>query len=111
MLQITCPWCGTRDETEFSYGGQSHIIRPPQPEQITDAQWVDYLHNRDNSKGLYRERWQHSHACRQWFNIVRDTVSHTIYDHYSMTEQQPALPECLESSTILESSANKGGQS
>ena len=27
MLQIPCPWCGPRDEIEFSYGGEAHIIR------------------------------------------------------------------------------------
>ena len=28
MLRIECPWCGTRDEPEFAYGGESHISRP-----------------------------------------------------------------------------------
>ncbi len=31
MLQIECPWCGKRDQTEFSYGGEAHIDRPAQP--------------------------------------------------------------------------------
>jgi len=25
MLLITCPWCGPREEPEFSYGGQAHV--------------------------------------------------------------------------------------
>jgi len=29
MLRIECPWCGLRDEPEFTYGGESHITRPP----------------------------------------------------------------------------------
>ena len=29
MLLVRCPWCGERDETEFSYGGQAEIAYPP----------------------------------------------------------------------------------
>ena len=25
MLRIECPWCGLRDEPEFSYGGETQI--------------------------------------------------------------------------------------
>ncbi len=28
MLLIPCPWCGPRDETEFTYGGEAHIVAP-----------------------------------------------------------------------------------
>jgi len=28
MLLIPCPYCGARDETEFTYGGPSHVTRP-----------------------------------------------------------------------------------
>jgi hypothetical protein len=28
VLLIPCPWCGLRDEIEFSYGGEAHIVRP-----------------------------------------------------------------------------------
>ncbi|MFO1061925.1 MAG: sarcosine oxidase subunit delta [Dongiaceae bacterium] len=31
MLLITCPYCGPRDEEEFSYGGEAHIARPADP--------------------------------------------------------------------------------
>ena len=29
MMQLSCPWCGVRDETEFVCGGTTHIARPP----------------------------------------------------------------------------------
>ena len=32
MLLIDCPWCGPRDECEFSYGGEAHIKRPENPD-------------------------------------------------------------------------------
>ena len=28
---------------------------------------------RKNIKGVQFERWNHSHGCRKWFNVVRDT--------------------------------------
>lgn len=91
MLQIQCPYCGARDETEFVFGGESHIVRPPQPDLQTDKQWADYVFYRENSKGLHRERWQHIFGCRQWFNIVRDTVSHQIHRVYKMDEAVTAV--------------------
>ena len=32
MLLIECPWCGARDESEFTYGGEAHIVRPEDPD-------------------------------------------------------------------------------
>ena len=29
MMQLQCPWCGMRDESEFVCAGTSHIARPP----------------------------------------------------------------------------------
>jgi sarcosine oxidase, subunit delta len=89
MLQIECPWCGVRDEVEFSFGGESHVTRPS-PE-VDDAQWADYLFNHSNTKGLQHERWCHSFGCQRWFNVTRDTVTHEIAAVYAM-DQQPPLP-------------------
>lgn len=87
MLQINCPYCGVRDELEFRFGGESHISRPA-PE-ASDADWSDYLFNRDNPKGLHFERWCHSYGCGQWFNVARDTVSHEVVAVYRMGEPKP----------------------
>ena len=89
MLQITCPWCGPRDETEFSYGGEAHIVRPEHPEQLSDEQWADYLFLRTNPRGRHRERWCHSFGCRRWFNVERDTVSYRIVSVYKAGEPPP----------------------
>lgn len=87
MFRIPCPWCGTRDQIEFQFGGQSHIERPENPADASDASWADYLFFRENPKGLHYERWLHSFGCRQWFNIARDTVTHEITQVYKMGEQ------------------------
>ncbi len=78
MLRIPCPWCGTRDEEEFSYGGPWDRARPAEPAQLCDEQWAAYLFGRDNPRGHALERWRHTHGCRQWFVVERDTVSHAI---------------------------------
>ncbi len=87
MLLIECPWCGPREETEFSYGGEAHIVRPKNPEAASDAEWADYLFMRKNSLGPYREQWLHSAGCRRWFNVERDTMTYEISSVYKVGER------------------------
>ena len=35
MLLIDCPHCGPRAEIEYSYGGEAHIVRPEEPDELT----------------------------------------------------------------------------
>jgi sarcosine oxidase, subunit delta len=80
MLLIRCPWCGPREETEFSYGGEAHIVRPKDPNALSDEEWADYLFMRTNKRGIHDEQWCHSAGCRRWFEVIRDTVSYRILD-------------------------------
>ena len=89
MLLITCPWCGPREEVEFSYGGEAHIARPEQPQSLSDEQWGEYLFVRTNPRGRHLEQWCHSHGCRQWFNAERDTVSYEISAVYKIGAKPP----------------------
>ena len=75
MLQISCPWCGPRDETEFSYGGQAGVAYPAQPAELSDEQWAQFVFFRENPKGRFAERWMHAQGCRRWFDTVRDTAT------------------------------------
>ncbi len=90
MLLIKCPWCGERDESEFSYAGEAHIARPLEPEKLSDEQWADYLFMRKNPKGLHREQWLHAAGCRRFFNVERDTVTYNIRSSYKIAEQPPS---------------------
>ena len=90
MLLIPCPYCGPRAEAEFSYGGEAHIARPLEPDALSDAEWADYLFMKTNTKGVFLERWVHSHGCRRWFNVARDTVSYEILAVYPMGAKPPA---------------------
>jgi sarcosine oxidase subunit delta len=87
MMQLHCPWCGPRPEHEFHCGGTTAIARPAL--DCDDATWGAYLFFRDNPKGPHAERWRHSFGCGQWFNAVRDTVSHELQAVYGITEPRP----------------------
>ena len=88
MLRIYCPFCGTRDQDEFRFGGEASVERPEHPEQASDAQWAEYLFYRNNLKGLHHERWVHSYGCRQWIHVIRNTASHEIQGVYLPGEQE-----------------------
>jgi sarcosine oxidase subunit delta len=90
MLLIECPWCGERDESEFSYAGEAHISRPLETEKLSDEQWADYLFMRKNPKGLHREQWLHAAGCRRFFNVERDTLTYKISGSYKAGEQPPS---------------------
>ena len=79
MLLISCPNCGSRDETEFHYGGQAGVAYPADPAALSDEEWARFLFVRDNPKGPFAERWVHTHGCRRWFDAVRDTVTNEVH--------------------------------
>ena len=89
MLLIECPWCGPRDESEFTYGGEAHVIRPENPESATDEQWADYLFYRRNPRGDHLEQWYHAAGCRRWFNVQRDTLTYEVKHVYRVGEPPP----------------------
>lgn len=78
MQLIPCPWCGPRSENEFIYHGDARTTRPPDPSAVTDDDWAAYLYLRDNPRGWHREHWNHRYGCRQWFELERHTLDHTI---------------------------------
>ena len=89
MFIIECPFCGEREETEFSYGHEAHIKRPENPEKLSDPEWADYLFMRKNPKGPHLERWVHTAGCRRWFNVARNTHTNENLAVYKMGEQPP----------------------
>jgi heterotetrameric sarcosine oxidase delta subunit len=91
MFIIKCPYCGPRDQSEFSYGGQAHISRPTNGEALSDQEWAEFVFIRDNPKGLFAERWVHSAGCRKFFNVLRDTATDKIYAIYKMGEPRPDI--------------------
>ena len=43
MIIINCPYCGARDQSEFSNGGEAHVVRPENPQILTDKVWGEYV--------------------------------------------------------------------
>jgi heterotetrameric sarcosine oxidase delta subunit len=80
MLQITCPFCGPRNESEFVHGGPAKPRRPENVAGIGDAHWVDYLTVPVNPQGPLREKWWHLRGCGRWVTLTRDTVTHDIIE-------------------------------
>jgi sarcosine oxidase subunit delta len=91
VILIECPYCGPRNETEYHYGGQAHVAYPEDPHALSDEEWARYLFYRENTKGLFAERWVHAGGCRKWFNVVRDTVSYRIAAVYRVDDPRPSL--------------------
>ncbi|WP_163836241.1 sarcosine oxidase subunit delta [Spartinivicinus ruber] len=94
MLQIHCPYCQeTREEDEFHYAGEAHIVRPENPETLSDEEWGDYLFFRKNPRGLHHERWYHTAGCRRFFNVTRNTVTYQILESYKMGDKPQVTAE------------------
>ncbi len=78
MLLIKCPWCGERDQREFTYGGDAKAARSRPAADAPLAAWYEYVYLRDNPRGPHTELWHHTASCRRWIEVVRDTLTHDI---------------------------------
>jgi sarcosine oxidase subunit delta len=87
MLVIDCPYCGPRNEIEFSHAGEAHLARSPS--EPSDEVWGAYLYGRSNRKGVHAERWRHAHGCGQFFNALRDTTTDRFLAIYKTGEPRP----------------------
>ena len=79
MLYIKCPYCGTRAQTEFAYGGDATVKRPELNKEITDKEWDEFVYLRKSLRGKHLEFWHHISGCRQWFKVQRDTTTHESF--------------------------------
>ena len=77
MLQILCPFCGLRDEVEFSYRGDAAIQRPNA--DASPEEFYRYVYLRANPRGWHLEWWHHAGGCRQFIKVLRDTLSHDVH--------------------------------
>ena len=87
MLEIKCPHCGKRSQNEFSYGGDATVKRPELGKEISDKVWDDFVYFRNNPRGKHLEFWHHVAGCRQWFKVLRSTVTHEIFKTVKINEE------------------------
>ena len=84
-MRIACPFCGERENGEFTYLGDA---KPKRPAMIARdatidataeaAAFYDYVYLRDNVAGDMSEYWYHGGGCRSWLVVERNTLSHEI---------------------------------
>ncbi|MDO4248739.1 MAG: sarcosine oxidase subunit delta [Neisseria sp.] len=91
MLYLHCPFCGEkRDEQEFHYAGEAFIVRPKNPEELSDEEWGDYVFMRSNHKGWIWEQWEHTSGCRKLFVVKRHNVTNEVEGSYTFAEARKA---------------------
>lgn len=76
-MLITCPYCGPRDVSEFSYQGDGNRTRPD-PASTDQEAWNAYVYDRLNPAGEHNEIWQHAGGCRAHLAVTRSTLTHVI---------------------------------
>ena len=75
-MRIACPHCGERGSEEFSYLGAAGLARPAA--DASAEAWHSYVYLRENPAGAHDELWHHTHGCRRWLVVTRDTNTHHI---------------------------------
>ena len=75
-MRITCPYCGRRDQSEFSYLGDASVTRPGTADPLEAH--VAYAYIRANPAGAHNELWYHAFGCRSWLKVTRDMRTHAI---------------------------------
>ncbi|MFT5112590.1 MAG: heterotetrameric sarcosine oxidase delta subunit [Parasphingorhabdus sp.] len=91
MIRINCPFCGDRDHSEFTYGGDASIEYPAL--DAAAGPWCEAVFFRENICGRQSETWQHVNGCRMWLVVERDTMTHEIF---SVQPAHPGLASLLE---------------
>jgi heterotetrameric sarcosine oxidase delta subunit len=93
---LTCPNCGTREVTDYSFGGEitsRPVSRPDQRELNT------YNYFRRNVAGVQREWWFHRSGCRAWFVAERDTTTNEVkFTALPGAGDDPQTPEASKAS-------------
>jgi sarcosine oxidase subunit delta len=72
---LTCPNCGEREVTDFSFGGE---VVPRPKSKPSERELNTYNYFRRNVAGTQREWWYHRSGCREWFQAERDTTTNEV---------------------------------
>lgn len=83
MKILNCPLNGPRNISEFTYGGEYHLL--PDPEKASKQAWAEYVFFHDNRASLVTEWWMHT-ATAFWFLVDRNTITDEILRTYRVSE-------------------------
>lgn len=90
MKVMNCPVNGPRAISEFVCGGELRAM--PDPATASDAQWADYVFNRNGAPALKKEWWCHV-PSGVWFIAERDTATDVIHRTYLFAARPRVEPE------------------
>ncbi len=85
-MQIICPHCGPRAQSEFVY---ERTVDSVVTLDATSDDAMETLFTRNNPRGRDDEIWRHTYGCRAWIVMTRHRVTHEI------TVIRAAGPEAL----------------
>lgn len=74
-MQIACPHCGPRAQTEFSY---ERTVDSVVPLTAAPQDAMKTLFTRTNPRAPDEEIWRHTYGCRAWMVITRHRVTNEI---------------------------------
>jgi heterotetrameric sarcosine oxidase delta subunit len=86
---LNCPCCGSREVTDFGFGGE---VRRRPSERPSLRELNTYVYFRRNVGGRQREWWYHRSGCRAWFLAERDTRTNRVF-WTALPGDAPADPE------------------
>ena len=74
-MKVFCPNCGTREVTDFGFGGEAS---PRPASRPTQRELNTYVYFRRNVAGVQREWWYHRVGCGLWYVAERDTRTNEV---------------------------------
>ena len=83
MKIMNCPLNGPRNISEFICFGE--VTQMPNPQELNDEEWADYMWMSNNTAGVVHEWWCHS-ATSYWFIAERNTVTDEILKTYPASD-------------------------
>ena len=87
MKLLCCPINGLRPLSEFIFGGEVRDM--PDATACSDAQWADYVFNRQGEQGVRKEWWYHT-ASGTWFIAERDNLNDEFVRTYLFGQAERA---------------------
>jgi sarcosine oxidase, subunit delta len=76
VIVLPCPYCGSRNVSEFRYVGE--LSERPDPNATGVEEWRVFLYMRANPASWTTETWYHRAGCRQHFVVERHTVTNEV---------------------------------
>ena len=75
MMQLACPHCGPRAQSEFVF---ERTVDSVVTLDAAPGEAMATLFTRTNPRGPDDEIWRHTYGCRAWMVVTRHRVTHEV---------------------------------